>query len=217
MADRRDEVLRIAGSFRKLGDWQGDREDLRRLAGAYLVEAVKLGAFAGAKYIELRHLINMPETSLEKQSDWASSMVEALGDPANRAVWWLKRNKILPTLQGEDSGMWFPDSLYQLADLIEGEANAQPASPPVPSQGRASGQEAISKEAKAIALLLQHPDWSDQQIAEAAGCSRTSLYRWSKFVAARALLKKGRDRLPKGQKDAERGTTEAWDERTDDE
>lgn len=83
----------------------------------------------------------------------------------------------------------------------------QPSSPLVPL----AAEDAMSKEARSIAILLHHPDWSDQQIADAAGCSRTSLYRWKKFVAARALLEQGKNRLPKGRKDAESGTVEAWD------
>ena len=50
----------------------------------------------------------------------------------------------------------------------------------------------LTGEAKALAVLVQHPEWNDKQIAEAAGCSRTSLYRWGKFKAAREVLRSRR-------------------------
>lgn len=55
----------------------------------------------------------------------------------------------------------------------------------------------LSGEAKALATLVQHPEWSDKDIADHVGCSRASLYRWTKYRAAREALKAGRQRLPK--------------------
>jgi len=69
----------------------------------------------------------------------------------------------------------------------------------------------LSKEAKALAALVDHPDWTDTQIAEAAGCSRASLYRMKKFVAAKRALEGGRDQLPAGRKHRTTGEVEAWD------
>jgi hypothetical protein len=74
---------------------------------------------------------------------------------------------------------------------------------------------ALSKEAKALAALADHPRWTDEQIAQAAGCNRQSLYRMKKFVAAKRLLKAGRDTLPAGTKDGETGEVQAWDNRDD--
>jgi len=50
----------------------------------------------------------------------------------------------------------------------------------------------IEKEALALAWLTMHPEWSDEQLAAKIGISRTSLYRFEKFKAARSLLKSGR-------------------------
>jgi hypothetical protein len=70
----------------------------------------------------------------------------------------------------------------------------------------------LSKEAKALAALVDHPEWNDAQIAEAAGCHVKSLYRMPKFVSAKALLRAGKDQLPTGSKDKDDGSVEAWDE-----
>ncbi len=75
---------------------------------------------------------------------------------------------------------------------------------------------ALSKEAKALAALADHPNWTDGQIAQAAGCDRRSLYRMKKFVAAKGMLKDGKDLMPKGRKDGQTGEVEAWDESDDD-
>ena len=69
---------------------------------------------------------------------------------------------------------------------------------------------ALSKQAKALAALVDHPDWSDEEIADAAGCHPKSLYRMQKFVDARAL-QKAMGTPPPGKKDGETGDVEAWD------
>lgn len=51
----------------------------------------------------------------------------------------------------------------------------------------------LEKEALALAWLTMHPEWEDQQIAAKIGISRTSLYRFKRFVAARAAMKEGRE------------------------
>lgn len=57
----------------------------------------------------------------------------------------------------------------------------------------------LSGEAKALAVLAEHPDWTDKRIAEEAGVSRTTLYRYPKFREARKLIQEqGKAALPKG-------------------
>lgn len=46
-----------------------------------------------------------------------------------------------------------------------------------------------AKEATVLWLLIYHGNLSDQQIADLAGCSRTSLYRMPFFKALRKLLR----------------------------
>ena len=78
-------------------------------------------------------------------------------------------------------------------------------------QGPSAGKSGLSKEALAIAALKDHPEWSDAEIAKAAGCNRTSLYRMPDFLKARQILRQGKANIPKGSKNAEDGTLEAWD------
>lgn len=73
----------------------------------------------------------------------------------------------------------------------------------------------LSKEALALAVLVDHPDWTHKRIAEAAGCHEKSLNRMKKFMAAKAALEQGQSGIPRGSK-AKDGTIEAWDERDGD-
>jgi hypothetical protein len=82
-----------------------------------------------------------------------------------------------------------------------------PATPAV----QPSPADTLKGEAKAVALLVAHPDWSDTDIAKAVPCHRTTLYSWNKFTAARGMLDKGRQSMPRGSKDAETGDVEAWE------
>lgn len=56
----------------------------------------------------------------------------------------------------------------------------------------------VDKETLALATLALHPEWSDIQIAKAAGCNRTSLYRWEKYSQAREILNQNKNSLPRG-------------------
>lgn len=79
-----------------------------------------------------------------------------------------------------------------------------------PGKKEAGGKTAeLSKEALALAALTDHPDWTDEQIADAADCCRESLYRMKKFMAAKALLKEGKHDVARGSKSKE-GEVEAW-------
>ncbi|MEK6675577.1 MAG: hypothetical protein AABZ47_07975 [Planctomycetota bacterium] len=50
----------------------------------------------------------------------------------------------------------------------------------------------MSGEAKALAVLTDHPDWTDEQVAKAAGINRTTLYRYDRFKKARSFLEEGK-------------------------
>ena len=71
-----------------------------------------------------------------------------------------------------------------------------------------------SKEALALAVLADHPDWSDTEIAKKAGCNRTTLYTFKKFMAAREILREGKNDIPRGSKFPDEGM-EAWDNEGD--
>jgi hypothetical protein len=71
-------------------------------------------------------------------------------------------------------------------------------------------EEQPSLESRALALLTDHPDWTDTYIAESLNCNRTSLYRLPNFVAARELLKRdGIASQPRGSRTDSR--VDAWD------
>ncbi len=69
----------------------------------------------------------------------------------------------------------------------------------------------LTKEARALATLVEHPEWSDIKIAKEAGCHVRSLYRWKAFTGARVAQKEVKADIPKGSKSSD-GTIEAWDE-----
>ena len=81
---------------------------------------------------------------------------------------------------------------------------------PGPQAPAATPGEPLKGEAKALALLVQHLDWTDSAIAKAVPCRRQSLYGWPKFKAARQAVKEsGKEAMPRGSKSAE-GDMEAW-------
>lgn len=63
--------------------------------------------------------------------------------------------------------------------------------------GTSPDPDSLTKEEKALATLVAHPEWNDAKIAEHVGCSRISLYRWDRFKAAREALESGRPSVPK--------------------
>lgn len=66
-------------------------------------------------------------------------------------------------------------------------------------------------ETKAIAVLMEHPDWTNKKIAKVIGCHEKSLSRFERFRASRALLKKqGKDSIYRGYKDKE-GNIDAYE------
>ena len=69
----------------------------------------------------------------------------------------------------------------------------------------------LTGEPLALAMLVEHPDWSDTKIAKKIGINRTTLYDWSNFKKAKEALKEGKNHLPKGRKDSKNGNIEAWD------
>jgi hypothetical protein len=56
----------------------------------------------------------------------------------------------------------------------------------------AEPDEVVSKKTKALAILFEHPEWSDTRIACEVPCSRTTLYSWDEFRAAREAMQGGR-------------------------
>ncbi len=69
----------------------------------------------------------------------------------------------------------------------------------------------LTGESKALALLIQNPEWTKMKIASEVPCARPTLYKWPRFMKACELLESGRHDVPKGTKDRESGIVEAWD------
>jgi len=69
----------------------------------------------------------------------------------------------------------------------------------------------VDGETWALAVLVRHPGWTDTQIAKEVKVSRTQLYRYPLYLAARATIKdKGKADLPKGYKTQD-GDIEAYE------
>lgn len=66
----------------------------------------------------------------------------------------------------------------------------------------------IEKEVLALAWLTQYPEWTDEQIALKCDIARTSIYRFERFKAARAVQKEGRQAYKEWQQ-TERGGKES--------
>ncbi|HEY8665643.1 MAG TPA: hypothetical protein VIL86_03215, partial [Tepidisphaeraceae bacterium] len=88
--------------------------------------------------------------------------------------------------------------------------SGQPAKPKPADAAPAGGK--LSKEGKALAALVDHPDWTNSQIATAAGCHVKTLNNFKKFNSAKKAMKAGKDNLPTGRKNRD-GGIEAWDKR----
>lgn len=58
----------------------------------------------------------------------------------------------------------------------------------------AEPEEVLSKKMRALAILAEHPEWSDTRIAKAVPCARQVLYTWDEFVTARKALAGGRQK-----------------------
>lgn len=80
-----------------------------------------------------------------------------------------------------------------------------------PIENQTPKPDALSGEEKALALLVKHSEWSDTKIAKAVPCHRTTLYKWDRYMKARAALKSGKSTKPKGSKSGETGDVEAWE------
>lgn len=68
----------------------------------------------------------------------------------------------------------------------------------------------FSGETLALAMLVEHPEWTDKKIAEAVGVNRTTLYDWPNFKKAKEALKQGKKKFPRGSKNSKTGDMEAW-------
>ena len=83
--------------------------------------------------------------------------------------------------------------------------DASTAVKPAPDAERRLEEE-LSLEARGIAWLFAHPDWTTTRIAEVVGCARETLHRYPNFQKARELLRLARDDFSKVKRDDHAGT-----------
>ena len=50
-------------------------------------------------------------------------------------------------------------------------------------------QRRLSKEEQGMILLVQHPEWTDEQIRETVNTTKKQMQRWGRFNAARSAQK----------------------------
>lgn len=101
-----------------------------------------------------------------------------------------------------------------IAAILAWCAKAAESSPSAPdcSKRRADTNETsatMGLEARAIAVLYEHPGWSNTKIAEILHCHPKSLSRFAGLKTARGALKQ-MGKLVRGSKDGKTGTMEAW-------
>lgn len=73
----------------------------------------------------------------------------------------------------------------------------------------AEPEEVLSKKYRALAILAEHPDWSDTRIAAEVPCGRQTLYTWPEFVQAKNLTRK--EGRAKYQRDSVNDPTDDFD------
>jgi len=113
-------------------------------------------------------------------------------------------------------------TLRHTAAMIREEALAKASAPPrpesdigpqAPAPGGMPGR--MNKQACALAVKTEHPDWNDAQVAEAAGCHVKSLSRMKLYRAAKGVLEQDKADFPLGRKPKDE-PIEAWEEDKDD-
>lgn len=150
---------------------------------------------------------------------------EAAPDIAQR--YWLAKTELADFRSvwdcPENAGAaWFcallPDSTALMSDVeawphvesTERQSTA-PATPATPTPEPAAKSTDPHNEAKALGLIAECPDMSIAEIAETIGVSRTTPYKWPRFMTAFRLAKEERMGEPKrGYKDPETGEVVSW-------
>jgi hypothetical protein len=99
----------------------------------------------------------------------------------------------------------------------EARGAGQEEQPPAEPQEASPGGDQLPSDASprpkpkslALALKVEHPDWSVTRIAKESGCSRTGLYRHETFKKMNEVLKLGKQERPRGiqSRDSERRTS----------
>jgi hypothetical protein len=99
--------------------------------------------------------------------------------------------------------VWIRERVVEIVSHLRTRATRQPA----PSAEETSPEGAlkapgvsVSKTSLALAVLVEHPDWSVTRIAKEVGCDRVTLWRSEAFRKARSVLRQGKSETPRGTK-----------------
>jgi hypothetical protein len=96
---------------------------------------------------------------------------------------------------------------WEHAHPMSGTRSKSPKRIPVPSTSHSNPTH--DPVLVAAVLRAQHPDWSVQEIAKAAGCSRSTLYDSPWFRRVHDAMQEHLNDLPRGTKEKD-GDMEAW-------
>jgi hypothetical protein len=132
-----------------------------------------------------------------------------VGGPHEREVWteritWTRpscADKLVLQQAAAGEGMeWheymFRGALEELQKFVKRRGIPTPAE--APPEDNSHSDKVMSIEARAIAVLCDHHDWTIGQVAKAVGCSKRTLYRKPRFMEANAACQAGRMELPSG-------------------
>jgi hypothetical protein len=203
VADYSIQMLAIAAKFgidgtafanyaRYCADWANKVEE-NPVAAIYPVSKITLDAAA------LQKILNLP-VSTRSNLDADTSSSRFCPAPTN-----VVRLDNLLSVNLTELKRRIETDEARVKENTDGEGSDESKKPKV-----GNGGDGMTKEAKAVAVLIDHPDWSNQKIAEAAGCHVKSLSRMSKFRSARSMQKSGKRERPLGRKDLN-GDVEAED------
>ncbi|MCC7291436.1 MAG: hypothetical protein IT449_05160 [Phycisphaerales bacterium] len=141
---------------------------------------------------------------------WAKALnLEGDGEWTGKLVLWFEDvqteiERMLP------AGMSHLDSLELNGAGMAQTVKENAAKPEAAGKGAGGSDDVLKGEAKALALLVAHPEWSNTQIAKAVPCNLRTLHKWKLFKQARAALKSTRATVAHGSKDRKTHRVEAW-------
>ena len=126
------------------------------------------------------------------------SLIDGIPDPGSRMPItesdhrWIERRLHERSARIRDA-LLAPGDLSPLLTCLLASAQVETAlagAPPQPAhRPENTSLRGIDGETLALAVLMKNPTWSDSQIARAVGVHRGSLYRWDKYLAAKAALR----------------------------
>jgi len=177
----KEELLKIATQIRELGKRKHDVRGAREMGGALLVEAIKLGAFAGSEYALLLHCVDLarqgPKGSCER------AFIHAID-------WFIEQDErplphgphIKATFQGgwdtrivNPPAEWRVANFHAIAEMVEEEAQAiQTAAEPDDDASYRPKSEARSmfgftSEREFSSFLKRHKIRTQKPIAKSTG------------------------------------------------